>query len=573
MIETLARSSLGRTAAFTVGDTKVLMPSIAFVASRPLPEGADVISDPSKGLQLRQVGGTLLLDLGERYCAPMKFEQPEPDDDTCGSALAEPIGEKCAIEPEVSNAELQVLEGAFGLRRDARAFVRGIAAVRKRIGPKPLLFAPGVMDVSNLALLVYCGIDAMDSSLIDYLASQGRLSTAEGQIKAEDADWIVSTGSVEDTTKSNRTAALRELGLVRHMTTIGRLRELVEIRSQATPWGVAALRLLDLEEQALQEKFTAVVGPRFYANSKQSLSRPDVVRYRERIKQRFRPAPHKKILLLIPCSAKKPYFTSKSHRAFRSALTSVPNHEVVQELIVTSPLGVVPRELELFYPAAQYDIPVTGHWDREEVAMVRELVSHVASQGFERVVSHMGPESELLEGVDFIQTSEGRATSSASIQRLTSALTDLCSNYQKVGGGRDRTESVASAARFQFGEGGEALVEGCSVSGLYPISKISHQGTQLGMISQERGMISLTVEGGMRLLKQRMHIVEMEDFELRGNLFCKGVKEADPGLRAGDEALVVRNGELQAVGVAAVSGPEMTAYDRGIAVTIRHKKK
>ncbi|HXZ24435.1 MAG TPA: DUF5591 domain-containing protein, partial [Methanomassiliicoccales archaeon] len=567
MIETLARSSLGRTAAFTVGDMKVLTPSIAFVASRPLPEGADVISDPSKGLQLRQVGGTLLLDLGERYCAPVRFEEPEPDDDTCGSALAEPIGEKCAIEPEASDAELQVLEGAFGLRRDARAFVREIASVRKRIGPKPLLFAPGVMDVSNLALLVYCGVDAMDSSLIDYLSSQGRLSTTEGQIKAEDADWVVSTGSVEDFTKSNRAAGLRELGLVRHMTSIGRLRELVEIRSHATPWGVAVLRLLDLEEQVLQERFTAVVGPRFYANSKQSLSRPDIVRYRERIKQRFRPAPHKKILLLIPCSAKKPYFTSKSHRVFRSALMSVPNHEVVQELIVTSPLGVVPRELELFYPAAQYDIPVTGHWDREEVAMVRELVSHVASRGFERVVSHMGPESELLEGVDCIQTSEGRATSSASIQRLISTLTDLCSNYQKVGGGRDRTESVASAARFQFGEGGEALVEGCSVSGLYPISKISHQGTQLCMISQERGMISLTLEGGMRLLKQRMHVVEMEDFELRGNLFCKGVKEADPGLRAGDEALVVRNGELQAVGVAAVSGPEMTAYDRGIAVT------
>jgi predicted RNA-binding protein len=51
------------------------------------------------------------------------------------------------------------------------------------------------------------------------------------------------------------------------------------------------------------------------------------------------------------------------------------------------------------------------------------------------------------------------------------------------------------------------------------------------------------------------------------------VKDADPGLRAGDEALIVRNGVLQAVGVAAVSGPEMIAYDRGIAVTIRHKRK
>jgi hypothetical protein len=42
-----------------------------------------------------------------------------------------------------------------------------------------------------------------------------------------------------------------------------------------------------------------------------------------------------------------------------------------QELIITSPLGVVPGSLSCSYPSAQYDIPVTGHWDLEEQAMVR----------------------------------------------------------------------------------------------------------------------------------------------------------------------------------------------------------
>ena len=34
----------------------------------------------------------------------------------------------------------------------------------------------------------------------------------------------------------------------------------------------------------------------------------------------------------------------------------------LHELIVTSPVGLVPRELENSYPASSYDIPVIGIW-------------------------------------------------------------------------------------------------------------------------------------------------------------------------------------------------------------------
>ena len=83
------------------------------------------------------------------------------------------------------------------------------------------------------------------------------------------------------------------------MIEIGRLRELAETRVNASPWNVAALRILDEELYDHQERYTPVVGPRFYANAKQSLSRPDVVRHRRRVMQRYRPAEHKKVLLLI----------------------------------------------------------------------------------------------------------------------------------------------------------------------------------------------------------------------------------------------------------------------------------
>jgi len=576
MIENLSRSGLARRTTWTVHDHRVTTPNMVFLRSESIkaPEGAEIVALAGNGLRWTLPDGeSTLFEFPERFYAPPAFEDSEREEDACHSIQdeTEKGNEGRAHE---GGKELVILEGAFELRRDARSFVSQVTALRQQVGPRPLIFAPGMADVSNLALLAYAGVDLVDSSLLTYQGLRGHLSTPEGWLPADKAAWLVSSASPDEQVAFNLSSAWKELQLIKHMIEAGRLRELVEIRSNASPWNVAALRLLDLQCYDLQERFAAVVGSRFYANSKQSLNRPDVVRYRKRICERFRPAPHKKVLLLLPCSAKKPYFTSKSHRAFRSVLTNVANHSVVQELIVTSPLGVVPRELELFYPAAQYDIPVTGHWDLEEKKMVQELVRHVSSFGFEQIISHLGPESEFVrEVVDCTETSDGRPTSSTSLAALESALRQACEPYENVSGGAERAASLASAARCQFGEGGERLLEGCSVSGNYPYSRIMSQGVQMGMLTQERGMISLTLDGGERLQLIGKHWVEMEDFDLKGNLFCKGVRSVDPGIRAGDEALVLRKGQLEAVGVAAVCADDMLASERGQAVAVRHKRK
>jgi predicted RNA-binding protein len=64
----------------------------------------------------------------------------------------------------------------------------------------------------------------------------------------------------------------------------------------------------------------------------------------------------------------------------------------------------------------------------------------------------------------------------------------------------------------------------------------------------------------------------MDDFDLRGDLFAVGVTGVDPGVRPGDEVAVVRaDGRVTGVGVARMSGLEMMASRRGVAVSVRHK--
>ena len=64
---------------------------------------------------------------------------------------------------------------------------------------------------------------------------------------------------------------------------------------------------------------------------------------------------------------------------------------------------------------------------------------------------------------------------------------------------------------------------------------------------------------------------ESEPFVREGrNAFAKFVQDADPGLRPGDEALVVHeNGDLLAVGRAELPGPGMADFETGMAVKVR----
>ena len=93
------------------------------------------------------------------------------------------------------------------------------------------------------------------------------------------------------------------------------------------------------------------------------------------------------------------------------------------------------------------------------------------------------------------------------------------------------------------------------------------------MMTAERGMFSLTLDGAQILADMGKNVVEMMDFELKGNLFAIGVTKADPSIRIGDEAIIMLNGKVKAVGVAMMSGREMMELNRGIAVRVRHKSK
>jgi archaeosine synthase len=375
---------------------------------------------------------------------------------------------------------------------------------------------------------------------------------------------------------------MRECEKIIIFTESGRLRELVDQRAASSPSSVAALRIFDDVGYRYQEECCSTVGIRFACNTTQSLRRPDLKIFREKISERYRKPEHKRILLLLPCSAKKPYHISKTHKAFASAIHTAQHDTLVHEVIVTSPLGIVPRELDVFYPANSYDIPVTGEWKCQEREMIRSMVSGLLSQGYDKVICHLGDSAELVRDLaDMQETVVGDPTTPASLKNLDEALRKAAKGMEPADYSVERIGMVRSVLAFQFGkEPADALMgDGGYAIGKFPYWKImkdvpgSKEKVQLGMLTPERGMVSLTIEGAEIVAGTGKNVVEMTDFEMKGNLFAIGVKNADPGIRPGDEAVVTLNGNVVAVGVAAMSGREMVDLKRGIAVKIRHKRK
>jgi len=489
-------------------------------------------------------------------------------------------------------ASIFVVANASQLFQQHSRFVDSIVELREKVGYQKVIYLPCVGDPSSFALFAYLGIDLFDSTSAIQAARNNFLLFSTGWHNINEMQEIPcscpscnkfngkpSEMKFQQILDHNYYAIQSEIKKVRNAIATGCLRELVETRVRASPGLTAMLRNLDFDHYDFLEKRTPIIrSSQLIATTKESLSRPEIRRFQERVINRYYKPKSTKILLLFPCSAKKPYSFSKSHRLFKESLYNLKNPYVVHEVIITSPLGVVPRELESTYPASAYDIPVTGVWDEDEKKMIRTLLSrYLKTNKYEKVIVHLP--TALREFItDLIKNPistciNDNPTSEESLKKLSNARKKTTDSYDKVDAKARAKEDFESLASYQFGkEAAKKLLADCIIKGRYPELKIMHNNKQLGMIIQQRGLISLTLDGANKILESKYNWVKIyDDFELVGSVFAPGIKDADEAIRTGDEALIIKKNKLCAVGVAMMNGNEMKESMHGEAVKIRHR--
>ncbi len=499
------------------------------------------------------------------------------------------------IEPGLS--DMYVIACSNQLKTGPRTFVRSISEFREKIPSDTALYIPSFATPENLSILVYLGIDIFDDTLAEISGYQDIYLTADGAFPLSGMGVLPCICKVCQNTnpaelkklqkkerslllaKHNKLKLDEELKKTKEFIKNGVMREYVEKQCRSSPFLTAALRLLDNDPQYLEKRTPVARKNILYANSMESLNRVEVRRFSERVEKRYC-SQKKGVLVLLPCSAKKPYSISQTHQKFIKALGGLRGN--VQEVIISSPLGVVPRELETVYPAAFYDVPVTGYWDREEREWVFScLKKYMEKNSYDCIIAHLdGPYKEICQkaadelGLEVRYTSSGRGTSPESLEGLREAVKrafECCKMEDSYF--EPKEELIKSIADYQFGAGASDLLtrETIRVRGRFPMFHV-YSKSQHFMTLNEYGLINLSIEAAKALLSLGSYQVRIDDFELKGSVLSPGVIDTDPQIRENDEVIILGNKGF-GVGRAKMAGWEMMESKRGVAVDVRHARK
>lgn len=490
------------------------------------------------------------------------------------------------VQTILAGPELAVLHDAAAWASNPKNLVPALVEARTTATSGRLLWLPALGTPADYAVWAYLGCDLFDASPLLLAAARGQALTTDGPLTAAQAAALHGEPEAAWTfarlLQHNVAAAQAELALVAHHIRAGTLRGLAERRAYVAARTVETLRLFDREHAYLEAASPHQASAVLPCMTVESLGMPPVESFRRRVRDAYQPptSPAVDILVLMPCSARKPYKLSRSHRHYIRALEDSGLRARVHEVMVTSPLGLVPRELEELYPANAYDIPVTGHWMLDEQQVVREQLRSLLSKGqYKHVIAHVGKHTldalrDLLPP-DTRDTVLVHPTNHDDTKRLAQALRDIGAADPKhvPSWPARRLMDMRALASFQFGPAVAAdLCADAQTFGRPPFVKLEGPEGQRATTTSERGQLSLTLAGAGILAKHATHRVGLKDFQLKGtsSLFAVGVETADGDIRVGDEVVLMQRGQVVGGGTALMTGEEMVSLNRGVAVQVRH---
>lgn len=403
------------------------------------------------------------------------------------------------------------------------------------------------------ALAVSMGCDIFDSAAYALYAKDDRYITEEGTFKLRDLlEFPCSCEACSSSTpkeirslekeerelflaRHNLYATLIELKRVKQSIYEGSLWELVETRARNHPYLLEALKTLFGYD--FIERFDPVTkNSAFFYCGAESLLRPEVRRHFKRLKEIEIEGDK---LILLP-DAEKPY--SKTYNT-----SSTPEYHIC---VVSPVFGIIPLEVEEVYPLGQHEVPAI--FDDTHLRLLEKKLKEY-SQHFKEVYIYGGLDVVLGEEID--------------------SLPRPHTDFDKL--------KVRAIADYHFGRGaGRLLFHDAEVERAKTgrIRRITSGRKLLATLRASDGMLILTATGAERLLEMpwpKNRVVVNDDAVefVRGgrSVFAKFVRSCDPEIRPYQEVVVVDGKDnLLATGTAILNSSEMLAFNRGVAVKIRH---
>ncbi|PYB67988.1 queuine tRNA-ribosyltransferase [Thermoplasma sp. Kam2015] len=456
------------------------------------------------------------------------------------------------IKQELLETEnLIIIPNGMELVRKPKDLVRLIMDIHSKYGFSKLIFISGLSDPFSIPALVYLGVSFFDDSVLEMQGKMGYRFTPFGIDRTD-----------HDVSAENNVFISEIIQDIRSSIADGTLREIVE----KTVVSSKAAEIVRIADYSYYQEFESVFPartPYIKANTIEDLYRPDLIRYRNYISNSYM-KPDLDVALILPCSAKKPYSYSRSHQKVIGAIGDLRKY--IHEIIVTSPLGIVPRELEETYPPRFYDIPVIGLWyEDEKVMMKRMMRSYMDRNRYRKVIAFIPDDLEFItEAIPYPY--EVIEFKSANLSKLNDILKREANSGKSV---NQKIVKYNSILKYQFGDWLMPLISGYTIRRNYNQDMLVKDGKILFVYNEKMGKFTINKASADMFLNNGKFLVEIDDFKPTSNVYAMGVVDATEDIRQEDEVVLVHNGEIRGVGIAKMPARAMIELKKGVAVKVR----
>ena len=498
------------------------------------------------------------------------------------------------IVKQFENIKIVNLVDLFDNLSNFRNILKIIFKIKNNLDNNVIIMVSGRIIPKYYPLLIYLGIDLIDCSYSMFLSAENFYDTIEYllpiyKVKYFPCSCVACKGKLNDLSNNKHSGEKIDLLSLHNLITASNYmkkikqylnyedyRAFVEKSSLDETNLISILKILDKEyfnylkyETPIIQKSKNVrcLGPSSY-------NRPDFQHFRENTIKNFEPESWTRLIILLPCSSKKPYSKSKSHKAFYSVIRKFSEFPDFQEFILTSPLGVIPRQLENIYPANSYDISVTGEWDNEEINITAEMLIRMVEKYEPKIpiLCHLKDgyleiakkaSSKLPHNFVFSEIQD-KTTSLEALQSLENLIKEYKNKFQVK---KDKIENISKSwirkfvkiLDYQFGIGSGTKV---IPNGLKPIRVRSNDQIdlkdletqeKLGVFKYSTGQIELTLPGLKRLIQTphsiNSHYIVFNGEEIHGNtLFRKGVLDYSLDLIPNSQVVIVDKEKKKIIG-------------------------
>lgn len=497
------------------------------------------------------------------------------------------------IITQFDNIKLLNLKDLFNELFNFREVLEAISIIKGEIDDNKVIMTSGEILSKYYPILIYLGIDLIDSSYMLYLASEDFYDSLEFllpiyKVKYFPCSCIACSGFLQ-TLKNEKYSAKKMNFLCLHnlissanyMKKIKQylryedFRGFVEKSTFDDTLLISVLKILDKNYFSQIQYFNPITLKDRDIKCFGALSyyRPDVEIFRKRVIKEFRAEEWTSLILLFPCSATKPYSQSRSHRKFQNITRRFSEFPSFQELILTSPLGAIPRQLENIYPVNAYDISVTGDWSEEEIHIAASMLSKLIDKYPEDVpvVCHLeGGYKKIAEVAEkklnrrFHYTEvEGGMTTNHSLASLDEGIKqnlkeetreEIISEYNTYFGTWNRKLTKILDYQFGAGTGRQLLSNKLRLkrdrhnTRIDILEKKSQQ--KLGEFKFSLGQVKLTMDGAERLEREAIsNYIIFDGDSIRGNtLFRPGIVEWSQDLVPHDQVIIYNNNKTKVIG-------------------------